>query len=545
MMKNRIRTAAIAGAVALATSLSGVTVVPALAADNTGNHFNQPDGSAPREGSVKSEAQLKAATDAISKFLVDDQSPRDEIQKRYLETFAYKNAKDGDKEGALSPDEKSVKDAFDAAHADITAKLDEAAQNVANARAAVAAALADDEAARKANVDLDAEFRRIHDAHPELNKLIAAVNKENKTGLANLPLLSVDVNGKSITTVLEVRELLKVKDEHVVNLNNYDTVDESANNYVSRQYMEAFDTLLKNEALNEFQQTLTKKNEAIIQAEKHDVIVLQLALARANAQVQALRVLQASFNTAATFVDLYENDTLFADYKNGWQTLRPEYKAALPELQTAVNDNYDHMLKADEEFTKRFDGFENDEVNSTNWKADKELAKYYAEREALARDNYAQIVNNADWQMIVEKLQLKLAKFGKEAEAAAAAEAEAAAAAAKEAEQARKEAEAAEREAARAAAEARDTALQDTLKQFAAEAAAARAKEQEALNKLAEALKKPAPAPQNNDKKPSSTDNSSDNKFDLKGLGIFAVIAAIIGAIAAALPHIAQFLPKA
>ena len=113
MKTNRIRTAAIAGAVALATSLSVITVAPAVAADNTGNHFNVEDGSAPQQGTVRTEQQLKDATDAISKFLVKEQSPRDEVQQRYLEMFAYKNAKELEKEGALSPDEKSTMEAFE------------------------------------------------------------------------------------------------------------------------------------------------------------------------------------------------------------------------------------------------------------------------------------------------------------------------------------------------------------------------------------------------------------------------------------------------
>ncbi|APT85643.1 hypothetical protein [Corynebacterium aquilae] len=513
MMKNRIRTAAIAGAVALATSLSGVAV-PAFAAENTGNHMNKPDNSAPAAGTVKSEAELRAAEDAISTWLIAKHDYRDQIQNKYQTAFAFKTTN-----GALNVDEQSTVEAFEAVKKEISAQLAQAGKNADDARASVAAALADDEKARVASGALEGQVRDVHNKNLYINNLIAAVNKANKTGLGDIPYLWLDkTHTTSAATAANVADVLRAINIHLANVDHYGNVDNDDKHFVARDYAAALETLKNDKAVKELTAVMGAGNDAILQAEKHDVIVLQAALARANAQVQTLRILEAVYGTTATFVDLYENDALYADYQEGWTTLRPKYKDVMLGLRALLPGAINDLKAADKIFNDSYEGFEVDLKNSTDWKKDQELRTYYTERGVLAIQNYNDIVNNADWQMAVEKLQLLKAQFGKDAQAEQA----------KAAEEAKK---------AEADAKAETNRL---LAEIAANKNAAAAVNDTKVEAPVD-NKKPA----DDNKKPGSSDNKGDKKFDMKTVGIFAVIAAIIAAIAAAFPHLQHLLPKA
>lgn len=491
MFKNRIRTAALAGAIAVATGVSGMAV-PAFAVEaNNGDHFNVDTGAATQAGENLTENQLKGNIDAITAFLDDEQGARDIVRADYLDMFASKNPED-----VLDPSEQAAKDAFEQRYEEVTEQLRVASKNVADARASVRFALDADEAALAAYQALDNHMATLTIVEiAQINALIDTVNTENRTNLAPLTNLSYPSNAQeALNLEFEVQT-------HRLNAGNHTESDNTEDNYVARDYINALDVLEANPLVTEISGLIVTAREAAEESQRSDVLVRQLLLEHANAQVNALRAVQADYSVVARFVDLYENDAAFEDANEGWESLRARYQALLPITGGAVTDNLTKLGTAQDAVEDGFTAWENDLQNLDEYEA------YLEERRSFAQNIYQNLLDNASWSTQVDLVKNLDQRFSNESAAAAE-------------EQAREEAE----EAAEAAREAEEQ----------------RQREAERLADILEQLKELQEDNDNGGNEPVSGNEGSSENAGL--IGIIAAIGGVIALIAAAFPFIQNFI---
>lgn len=114
MFNNRIRTAALAGAIAISTAASGVAI-PAFAQETavTTNGFNDADGSTAQPvGPVNhTEAELRDATDATGNYL-------EAFQTGDIQAIVGEYVDAG--EDGFDPSEQAIFEAFEAARVEAT-----------------------------------------------------------------------------------------------------------------------------------------------------------------------------------------------------------------------------------------------------------------------------------------------------------------------------------------------------------------------------------------------------------------------------------------
>ncbi|MGP6174606.1 S-layer protein PS2 [Corynebacterium sp. A21] len=484
MFKNRLRTAALAGAVAVATGLSGLSI-PAYAQTQDGN-FQEQDGSAAQPVSPQniSEAELRTQTDATASYLAGLQGATS------LESVieAYINL-GGD---GFDPSEGAAKVAFEEAKNEASAQLAISAQNILNARASVGFAL---EADRQAEADWDAFVAELNAVLGGLNILINDVNAANThvptfVILPNLPAVATDATAVDVFKQLVELQITVNEQWDLAGDWNIDIAD---GEYVNRTHMAALEAL-KNSLDNDLE-SVTEAYEVAKasnrEAQKSDVLVRQLFLERATAQRDTLRVVEAAFSVAERYIELFQNNELVGD-----STLRTEYREVLFDIFNGLQMNLNWLEEADDAAVAGFLVWETDLLANDDEK------QYFIEKVEFATATYAKIfINGWVWQEALERVELLDQNIIDD----------------------RNQAEADREAAEKAAAEAKE--LEE-----------ARIK---ALDDIAKALedKNNTPAPTPPAEKPAGS--SSDNA------GLFGLIAAIGGIaalIAAAFPFISSFL---
>ncbi|ANR63306.1 hypothetical protein C627_11855 [Corynebacterium glutamicum ZL-6] len=493
MFNNRIRTAALAGAIAISTAASGVAI-PAFAQEtnptfNINNGFNDADGSTiqPVEPVNHTEETLRDLTDSTGAYLEEFQYGNvEEIVEAYLQVQA---SADG-----FDPSEQAAYEAFEAARVRASQELAASVETITKTRESVAYALKAD---REATAAFEAYLSALRQVSV-INDLIADANAKNKTDFAEIELYDVlytdaDISGDApllAPAYKELKDLQAEVDADFEWLGEF-AIDNNEDNYVIRTHIPAVEALKA--AIDSLVDTVEPlRADAIaknIEAQKSDVLVPQLFLERATAQRDTLRVVEAIFSTSARYVELYENvENVNVENK----TLRQHYSSLIPNLFIAAVGNINELNNADQAARELFLDWDTDLTTNDEDEA------YYQAKLDFAIETYAKILINGEvWQEPLAYVQNLDAGARQEA---------------------------ADREAERAA----DAAYRAEQLRIAQEAA-------DAQKALAEALANAG----NND---NGGDNSSDDKgtgsSDIGTWGPFAAIAAIIAAIAAIFPFL-------
>nr|AAS20306.1 PS2 [Corynebacterium glutamicum] len=493
MFNNRIRTAALAGAIAISTAASGVAI-PAFAQEtnptfNINNGFNDADGSTtqPVEPVNHTEETLRDLTDSTGAYLKEFQYGNvEEIVEAYLQVQA---SADG-----FDPSEQAAYEAFEAARVRASQELAASAETITKTRESVAYALKVD---REATAAFEAYLSALRQVSV-INDLIADANAKNKTDFAEIELYDVlytdaDISGDApllAPAYKELKDLQAEVDADFEWLGEF-AIDNNEDNYVIRTHIPAVEALKA--AIDSLVDTVEPlRADAIaknIEAQKSDVLVPQLFLERATAQRDTLRVVEAIFSTSARYVELYENvENVNVENK----TLRQHYSSLIPNLFIAAVGNINELNNADQAARELFLDWDTDLTTNDEDEA------YYQAKLDFAIETYAKILINGEvWQEPLAYVQNLDAGARQEA---------------------------ADRETERAA----DAAYRAEQFRIAQETA-------DAQKALAEALVNAG----NND---NGGDNSSDDKgtgsSDIGTWGPFAAIAAIIAAIAAIFPFL-------
>lgn len=497
MFNNRIRTAALAGAIAISTAASGVAI-PAFAQEtnptfNITNGFNDADGSTIQPvGPVNhTEETLRDLTDSTGAYLEEFQNGTvEEIVEAYLQVQA---SADG-----FDPSEQAAYEAFEAARVRASQELAASAETITKTRESVNYALKVDQEATAAFEAYRNALRQVGTIGQEgtINDLIAKANDANRTDRAEIKdyihlYNTTDISGDApllAPAYKELKDLQAEVDADFEWLGEY-AIDNNEDNYVQRYHIPAVEALKA--AIDSLVDTVEPlRADAIaknLEAQKSDVLVRQLFLERATAQRDTLRVVEAIFSTSARYVELYENvENVNVENK----TLRQHYSALIPNLFIAAVANISELNAADAEAAAYYLHWDTDLATNDEDEA------YYKAKLDFAIETYAKILFNGEvWQEPLAYVQNLDAGARQEA---------------------------ADREAARAA----DEAYRAEQLRIAQEAA-------DAQKAIAEALAKEAEG--NND---NSSDNTETGSSDIGSWGPFAAIAAIIAAIAAIFPFL-------
>ncbi|MFW8623459.1 S-layer protein PS2 [Corynebacterium glutamicum] len=490
MFNNRIRTAALAGAIAISTAASGVAI-PAFAQEtnptfNITNGFNDADGSTAQPvGPVNhTEETLRDLTDSTGAYLEEFQYGNvEEIVEAYLQVQA---SADG-----FDPSEQAAYEAFEAARVRASQELAASAETITKTRESVNYALKVD---REATAAFEAYRSALNDAAVEINPLIAAANTANATDETIIEkydaLYAIDLDLPAPELKPAYDELLALQaevNEDIEWLGEW-AIDHEYNDYVTRDHVKAVQALkaaidAQVEAIAPIRQDAIDKN---LLAQESDVLVRQLFLERATAQRDTLRVVEAIFSTSARYVELYENvENVNVENK----TLRQHYSSLIPNLFIAAVGNINELNNADEAASELFLDWDTDLTTNDEDEA------YYQAKLDFAIETYAKILINGEvWQEPLAYVQNLDAGARQEA---------------------------ADREAARAA----DEAYRAEQLRIAQEAA-------DAQKAIADALAKEAENGNN------SSDDKETGSSDIGSWGPFAAIAAIIAAIAAIFPFL-------
>ncbi|WP_080796715.1 S-layer protein PS2 [Corynebacterium pacaense] len=400
MFKNKLRTAALAGAIAVSTAVSG-TVVPAAfaqeapvntAAISQNLGFSPADGSAAVGVTAKDhdEDTLKDLTDATGDYLAAYQSKNiSTIVSEYLLA-----AEDG-----FDPSEEAAKTAFYAAQEEAEAQLATASANITTARESVAYAQQKDEAATAAWEALRDALRNaegvIDNKNPNVVSLIDDVNAKNVTtgtrfpDFNNLWVADPGVKGDNVDISASVDELLDLQEEVDAQWKEAAkwTTDQSSADYVTREHIKALEALKKavDAEVAKVLAAQTASENANREAQKSDVIVRQLFLQRATAQRDTLRLLATTFNVGGRYAELYNSPE---NVNIEGKTLRQWYGGLVPNLIFAANANINLLNDADDAAEDWFLVWESDETNNND-------ADFYADQKlAFAVATYAKILLN-------------------------------------------------------------------------------------------------------------------------------------------------------
>ncbi len=399
MFKNRVRTAALAGAIAVATGVSGVAV-PAFAQDtNTSNiqggGFNEPDASLGKDVEAKNvtEAQLRDLVAATDHYIVNN--------NQFVELF---NAASNANTDGLDRSEQADHKAYQAAANEATKQLAQAEKNVQAARASVAYALQNDKSADKAwenyeekAFDYNTTVTNISggqvygDKGAETVKegLLASDLKKAKelSDKVKLPALQApklnqvdpeDFNSVQKTPAENIKIFEKTIETYKERLDytGWRGADESDKNYIDRDYIPLVKELIADaemllEQLKADGAELEEARKAALEASRgaqgSDILVRQGYLDQAYAQVRVLRAMETEFAIGARVLELRESDENGTVVVNGEQkTLREAYAELIAHntgiVSKAKNENYE-AYKAQKEKFKGFKNWASDKAN--------------------------------------------------------------------------------------------------------------------------------------------------------------------------------------
>lgn len=409
MFKNRVRTAALAGAVAVATGISGLAV-PAFAEDNAvsntiGGGFNEADNSAAK-GVVANnvtERDLLNKTDATANYIVNHNQWYD----------LYHNAAQAATDG-LDPSEEAAFQNLKREAENAGKQLAQAEQNVQDARASVAYALEKDEAANKAWDNADSKKAALNAAEAAAVSAIApavkAANAEGQQG--GQPDLQVPATG----SVADLKAALKTYEGAYDHAGERDA-DQAAGDFIPRDYIGLLETLIsttKDElgkveaAQAAYDEAVAAAKDATREAQKSDVLVRQGFLNRAFAQVRVLRALEARFAVSTREIELREspeNKNVVIDGQT--KTLRTAYAELItggPKgiLNVAIDDTTARLKNADVKALKGWNG-DLDNFDGSLAKEGEEKV-YDAMKEDAQRKAYEAIDSERDWEEAVKKV---------------------------------------------------------------------------------------------------------------------------------------------
>ena len=431
MFKNRVRTAALAGAIAVATGVSGVAV-PAFAEDTDvnsiqGPEFNEPDASKAKDAKAENytEQQLAEMTNSTDKFI--------QSYNQYQDLYPKVAALAGD--GVDISEEQEYKDFQEFANK-TTEQLAQAEKNVQAARASVAYALEKDKAADAAwnnyeekafdynvtvtnvtgvknggnNPQGDKGSQYETDEYKQAGLLKSDIEAANNFLSAN-GIQIKDANGQVMDTSnlpvpaleeIDPNNFWSVQDTPKKNLKKFKlaieeyklrldyagdrSADKTADNYIPRQYVDLVETVISDaemlyEQLKADSDALVEARdaarEASREAQKSDILVRQGLLDRAWAQVYVLRPMEAQFAIGARVLELYESGENGTVVINGEQlTLRQAYERLIQE-----DANVDRNGGNDHDGKIQGPNYVNEAINE-NYEAYKtataEAAKIYA-----------------------------------------------------------------------------------------------------------------------------------------------------------------------
>ncbi|QRP62066.1 hypothetical protein [Corynebacterium minutissimum] len=429
MFKNRVRTAALAGAIAVATGVSGVAV-PAFAEDTTvnsiqGPEFNKPDASKAQDVAAENftEKQLLDMTNSTDKFI--------QSYNQYKDLYPKVAALAGD--GVDISEEQEYKDFQQFANL-TTEQLAQAEKNVQAARASVAYALEKDKAADAAwnnyeekAFDYNVTVTNVTGVknggnNPQGNKGSQYETDEyKKAGLlkSDIDAANKFLNDKGITienapgddlgtTNLSAPALEEInpldfwsaQETPKKNLKKFEaaieqyklrldyaghrSADKTQDNYIPREYVGLVETVIADaemlyEQLKADTAALNEARDAARAAsresQKSDVLVRQGLLDRAWAQVYVLRPMEAQFAIGARVLELYESG------ENGTVVINDE--------QLTLRQAYDRLIQEDGGAKTGND--KDGEIDGPNYVNEAIAENYYAYGEATkkAYDLYA------------------------------------------------------------------------------------------------------------------------------------------------------------
>ncbi|XLN84534.1 hypothetical protein ACKFRS_01150 [Corynebacterium tuberculostearicum] len=495
MFKNRVRTAALAGAVAVATGVSGLAV-PAFAEDNVvaqtqGEGFNEADNSAAEEVKAidNTEAALLKATGATKDY-IDGHAQLDQIIDEVLQ----------DAEDGIDPSEEATYGDFKKQGEVATQELAKARKNVQDARAAVKFAKQKDDAA-------DAAWKNVDNKKAELNAAqsaaaaaisakVDAVNVEGrKGGLA-------DLQAPSPASVKEIKAALKTYEDAYDHAGERDA-DQAENNFIPRSYLAPLEDLIATtkaqlkkveDAQAAVEQATAAAKDATRESQKSDVLVRQALLDRARAQVHVLRLYEARFTVLTRVIELRESDAdrnITIDGKD--ITLRQAYWNVLPTLNKNTTDYAQSLSNTEKNL---LDGWNGDLDNFDGAKEDGEAKAFDAMRTATKTNAYANSFSAVEWE---EALKLVLNKDNEVTKQIAA------------------ELEAAEKEQEEDATEAPET------------------------SETSETPETPE-TPADNEQTENPNKDPKDKSSKLSPLGIAGIVLGVLGAVAAIFPFLGKQL---
>lgn len=389
MFKNRVRTAALAGAVALATGLSGFSV-PAFAQDTQQGGYQQEDGSAAADLVAKNvtEDQLKALTDETADYL-------NKIQNRpSFRTLVNHYVNLG--EPGFDPSEEAAAAAFAEARAEAEAELAKAAANIQEARASVKYALEKDQIATE---DWKAYVAALNAFRADINPLVETANaKKSHEDFPVLPTISAADMHNARAVHGEINALLALIEDTYNKAADW-SVDDAKKKYISREYMAALKALREAAlagapAVEAAWETAKDSN---VEAQLSDVLVRQLFLERATAQRDTLRVFKAWISVFQRYNELYQDNVLVGD-----STLRTEYREILDDIHRGLLFNVGQLNKADAATVKYFLHWKSDRQNNND--GDYRIFKEHADFALKTYHN--SLLNGAIWQEKLDRVEL-------------------------------------------------------------------------------------------------------------------------------------------
>ncbi|HZK32600.1 MAG TPA: S-layer protein PS2 [Corynebacterium sp.] len=394
MFKNRVRTAALAGAVAIATGLSGFSV-PAFAQDTTLlDGYNAADGSAaaPVVAENITEDELKAKTDATAEYLEPLHDPELGFGKM-VKGFVLPITPGTD---GFDPSEEAAQLAFAAARDEVARQLNIAAGNIQDARNSVAYALEKDQIA---TADWEALVDALNAYRGVINPLIEATN-DAKTYEGREFKRIPSIPAATMENAVDVRKAI-LSNIELVN-KQYETagdwsIDQSRKKFVNRDHMKALEALknAQDAGYPAVQAAYEKAIASNIEAQKSDVLVRQLYLERATAQRDTLRLLEGFFSARARYIELFQQGVL-----NGDKLLATEYHEVLPLLWEGLEYNLEHLNKADDAVEEFHEGWPKDKATNDESEA------YYKAKANFAKETYKKIFKNGDkWLEALQRVQ--------------------------------------------------------------------------------------------------------------------------------------------
>ena len=396
MFKNRVRTAALAGAVAIATGLSGFSV-PAFAQDTTLlDGYNAADGSAaaPVVAENITEDELKAKTDATAEYLAPLHDPHLGFGKM-VKGFVLPITPGTD---GFDPSEEAAQLAFAAARDEVARQLNIAAGNIQDARNSVAYALEKDQIA---TADWEALVDALNAYRGVINPLIADVNLKNKTAHHEIELPEIDEIAKANkTNAYDIyQDVLALEAEVARQAEKFGifSIDRARYDYVTREHTIAFDALeaAVTERAGDLKATFDKAIASNREAQRSDVLVRQLYLERATAQRDTLRLLEGFFSARARYIELFQQGVL-----NGDKLLATSYHEVLPLLWEGLEYNLEHLNKADDAVEEFHEGWPKDKATNDESEA------YYKAKANFAKETYKKIFKNGDkWLEALQRVQ--------------------------------------------------------------------------------------------------------------------------------------------